>query len=851
MQYLFSVIIPIYNCENYLRECIESTLSQTIGKEKIQIILVNDSSPDNSEAICKEYESKYNNVIYIKQPNQGVSAARNNGIEHATGEIINFLDSDDKWDTDAFRQAYEQIKAHPEIKMFASRVKFFEARTDYHPLDYKFKEDKIVDIKEDFQYPQLFSNSAFFRRNSLEDIRFSPDVRYGEDVRFNADFLMRHGQYMILSKPVYYYRRRASGMSAVQVASKSKAGFFERYDTVYTYMFEKSKEKYGYILPYFQYLVAEDLQWYIKKATVSVMKKCRDEYTFTYKTLLQDIDDDIILSMKNVSIAKKHYMLTLKHGEYENFTLNKKGSIIIGETAKYSLKTKKILTIQTIDIGKKKVRMCGSIKYPLNKKYFEVLYSVNDNMKALPLKTDSKGFYGFDGVLYYHDYFDITVPKLSVVKFYIRFKDNNPVQMKIHYDILSHLNHKSLLKYVKNGTMVYNLKESIHIEPYKFNPRRTLRLIKQLSFSVIMTRMLIRFIKPLLRREIWLVSDRRNVAGDNGEAFFEYLAQHKEINSYFVIDKSSADYERLKKTGKVTDAGSAKHRILHLLASKNISSQADLFAINPLENKSDFRDISNSDFVFLQHGITKDNLSTWLNKRNKDIKLFITSAKPEYKSIKEYPYDYDHEVVLTGMPRFDKLENKEQNLIAIMPTWRYSIEGKLIDGVREYSEELKYSEYFKFYNRLINDERLKEFAEKNNYKILFVVHPCHSPNIKDFSSDFVDIQTNVSYKDVFSKASLLVTDYSSVAFDFAYLRKPVIYTQFDKKEFFSSHTYSEGYFSYEENGFGPVVYNYEDTINAILQNIELSDAYKKKIDDFFVFSDRKNCERTFEEIKKI
>ena len=96
MSYLFSVIIPIYNCEEYLEECVDSVLGQTIGSEKIEIILVNDGSTDNSAEICKEYEKKYNNILYIEQKNQGVSAARNNGLKHASGELINFIDSDDK-----------------------------------------------------------------------------------------------------------------------------------------------------------------------------------------------------------------------------------------------------------------------------------------------------------------------------------------------------------------------------------------------------------------------------------------------------------------------------------------------------------------------------------------------------------------------------------------------------------------------------------------------------------------------------------------------------------------------------------------------------------------------------------
>ena len=97
-KYNFSVVIPIYNVEKYLEETIESVVNQSIGfKKNIQMILVNDGSPDNCEDICLKYKQKYpQNIIYIKQENQGVSAARNNGKKFAEGKYINFIDSDDK-----------------------------------------------------------------------------------------------------------------------------------------------------------------------------------------------------------------------------------------------------------------------------------------------------------------------------------------------------------------------------------------------------------------------------------------------------------------------------------------------------------------------------------------------------------------------------------------------------------------------------------------------------------------------------------------------------------------------------------------------------------------------------------
>lgn len=85
--------MPIYNVELYLTDAIESIINQTIGFENIQLILVNDDSPDKSEIICKEYAQKYpNNIVYVKKQNGGVSSARNYGLRYAEGRYIQFLD---------------------------------------------------------------------------------------------------------------------------------------------------------------------------------------------------------------------------------------------------------------------------------------------------------------------------------------------------------------------------------------------------------------------------------------------------------------------------------------------------------------------------------------------------------------------------------------------------------------------------------------------------------------------------------------------------------------------------------------------------------------------------------------
>ena len=126
--YLISVIMAIYNTGRYLDESINSLINQTINYQKIQIILVNDGSTDNTEEICLEFQNKFKyNIKYIKINHGGVSLARNVGMKYAKGKYINFLDPDDKWDSNAFKYFIIFFKFYKNVDIVAGRLKFFEA----------------------------------------------------------------------------------------------------------------------------------------------------------------------------------------------------------------------------------------------------------------------------------------------------------------------------------------------------------------------------------------------------------------------------------------------------------------------------------------------------------------------------------------------------------------------------------------------------------------------------------------------------------------------------------------------------------------------------------------------------
>ena len=876
-KYKFSIIIPIYNVEDYLEETIESVINQSIGFESnVQMILVNDGSPDNSEEICLKYTKMYpDNILYIKQENGGVSSARNNGLKYAEGKYINFLDSDDKWNLDVFEKVYDFFENnYDEIDVVACRLKYFEARQGYnHPLNYKFTSNRLIDVSEKPNMIQMHAASCFVKNSAIGNVIFSKKLKYGEDSLFINQIILKKLKYGVMRNAVYLYRKRFNETSALDRGHSNPSYYNDTLKYFHDEINKLSKKMYKEIIPYIQYVSMYDLQWRIKRTIEPGVLNDEElkDYMNHIELLLRNINDSVIMDSKNIWKEHKLYALSLKYDcdiikkcEFHEDSLYFNGYNLL------SFKDHSILKINVINISKGKFQIAGQVNCPINEKDYCIYIETNgkkEKLKTIVSPFNSKQ--AIDGELYSNLLFNNNInfnDKLNI-KFYISYKDEE-ILMNPSFTQNGRISELMSLHYNKDGYMCYYENNTIIIEKNRFTKSFNLELkvlnsiIKDKKRNVLIYRLLAKILKMFKRKEIWFVSDRTMVANDNGMHLFKYInsINHKE-KVYFIIDKKSSDYNEMKKYGKVIAYNTLKYKLYYFLADKVISSQADVWVLNPFgRSEKYYRDIFTYDFVFLQHGVTKDDISSWLNLYNKNIRMFVTSSNDEYDSLINGTYYYDKNVVkLTGMPRFDNLYDESKKKIAILPTWRKALSGhsNVSLGTRDYNPSFKESEYFKFYNSLINDEKLLAVMKKNGYNGLFLVHPSHKENSIDFKSNdiFTVIDGFADYQEIFKEASLLVSDFSSVPFDFAYLYKPVIYSQFDKESFFENHIYGEGYFSYEKDGFGPVTYDYQSTINEIIKainnNCKIEKKYENRINKFYKYHDHNNCKRVYEEIKKI
>ncbi len=308
-KYKFSVIVPIYNVEKYLAEALDSVINQTIGfEENIQLILVNDGSPDNSGDICIKYRDMYpENIIYIDKENEGVSIARNTGIGYVEGKYVNLLDSDDKWALDAFEKVYDYFEQHyNEIDLLACRIKLFEAQNNFHGLDYRFwgRGTRIADLNDPSElFTVQFTNApTFVKAETIKDneaLRFDPRLKFGQDSVFTNKIILEKCKYGLLKEALFYYRKRQSNNSAVNKMAFEKFYYTDKLDYYHRELFRYSKEKYNEVIPYIRSVVACDLMWRFDRSEVHNVLSEEEYNTFkqTCYELLSQVDDKIIFGL--------------------------------------------------------------------------------------------------------------------------------------------------------------------------------------------------------------------------------------------------------------------------------------------------------------------------------------------------------------------------------------------------------------------------------------------------------------------------------------------------------------------------------------------------------------------------
>lgn len=834
---IYSVVSAVYNVESYLDEFFGSLVRQTLEFSRhIEIIMVDDGSTDASPDIIRRWQNKYpKNIRYIRKNNGGQASARNLGMEAIRGEWVTFIDPDDFVSANYFAEVHKAIsgaKRRPAM-VSCNFIFYFDGEkrySDTHPLKYRFaKGNSTVDFAKPTKNIQLSCATAFF---DAAIILSDNNLRIDERIRpsfEDANFVNRYlsictcKDVVFLAAAKYYYRKRASGMSTLDTAWE-KPGL---YGDVLEYGLLALLRRYANsVVPiYLQRTALYHLIWYFKRITAkpATLHILNDEQRRRFWALLEEIfqyiDRSTILEFELAGTWFLHKVGLLN--------LFGKGGPDF-----------QIVYVNNLDQEQGLVQL----RYFTGHLGYEAFH-VNGE-EVTPAYATNR-LHLFDGRIFVNERLIwIALPRAGKLAVTL---DVPAVRLSLGSTQTSQLEASAIHEYFakKKGAVAASKL------PY------WVRFIRWLSQT-----------NPVVRKYggAWVFMDRDNKADDNAEHLYRYVRDNKStVRPFFLIRRRCRDWTRLRKQGfSLIPFGGIRHRLLMLNCEQFISSHVDAYLTNFMDRRL-YGDMLRYRFTFLQHGVTKDDLSNWLNE--KDIDCFITAAPREAESIagaSRYKFS-GREVVMTGFPRHDRLlsgQSVSERIILIMPTWRSSLVGTAIGNskYRALNPHFKDSQFFQEWHAILHDAEIARMAKSAGYRILFHPHPNIIPYIGEFNLpphiELFDQNSGESIQTIFLQSRILITDYSSVAFEMAMAKRCIIYFQFDQIDVFAgAHTYDPGYFSYESDGFGPVCLDRTSLVVSLRDLLAgdgvMPSAYSARVERFFGYLDSNNCERVFSAIKRI
>lgn len=871
----FSIIIAFNNAKRHLDNSIQSVFNQSFGfEDNVQLILIDCASDDGSYEIALDYESKFpENVLLLSCKSFSIEDGRNLGIGYCTGNYINFLDCRDYLDKNALEEINTAIDEYGE-NIICLPVSVYT--NDDLSIPRTYERTGIIDVYDNPQFFLRFIYSAFIKKELLEDITFDFRIMDSQETAFACKLLLKNAKYLLLNNGVYYFFRKRNEIH--EWLMQNNEFYTNNIDFFLKELIDYSIEKTNKLEDFIKYVVLENLIRLLENTPVAEVLS-QGELEDFYKKMKYILDfmksDEIVEICNNISHSS--FLICVKNDTFtlENILNSKTNSLKIessnnnvqvfsGDYIIDDLSSRPIFldfaTLRedvlyfsgyfTSIINKDNISVDGIKQYSDGK--MEVIsatyyhYPTRDSQNMMGLEWDS--VYNFD----------LAIPiksksENSSVKLIVNYGDSIRMNCEIQFRQFCNISYSSHY-YVKDDKIImfdgkFNIMPYSYFKMAKYEIKGLMKIFKEKDLffkQALFFRVVNLLLYPFMRnKEIWIIMDRKQAADDNGEHFYKYaLKQDDGIKKFFSINENSNDYERLQKTyGNVLKFESKKHRFYYTFANKIISSQGSEFYLNPFRNREYHQTagISNVDFYFLQHGIIKDNMSSWLRKYDRNPKLIVTSTQLEYESLFDKGYNYGDKVIqLLGLPRYDNLNNQGlKKQIVIMPSWRNFLTDE---------EDVLKSEYFNRFNSLINNEKLINHAREKGYEIVFKPHPELVRYLDLFdTNDYVQFDENKKYQDIFNESALLVTDYSSIFFDFSYLKKPLIYYQYGNDYHYDS---DNGYFQYETMGFGPVIKQEDKLIDELIKYMDsgckMEDIYMKRVDDFFKYHDHNNSKRCYD-----
>ena len=841
----FSAIITANTIEG-TENTINSLIRQNSNfSESAEIIIIGNSIRKDIKSLYDRFFNKYpRNFKFIENGDEKLAEAKNESLKRACGDFIVFLNGGDVLTKGTLKNVSEFFKKNEDLNVIGIPILFSKDIEKHHWFYNRFNKTQIIDLIENPDSNPLFGPAKFIRKSSGGDIEFK-GVCIRDDYLFLNEILMDNPKIGYLQTGKCESSLILTKNPKLKDIQATKHYYINSREKNFKYLIGKSLEKYGEVPLFIQNALVYDIMIMLHgEHSEEIFSDFEaDEFRNSMKHVLSHICDEAILNNRSLDIYSTVNAFTLKYGEISDSLLSQ-----------LNLNT---IYIDIYNIFSEKLDVQATFPF-ISDADIDVIVNDEKTYKKVVRFPQREG-----------NYLNYKYLKDNTLQFTIPLSENNEYELEfelegksLEIDFSRPCNFSKTVGYAQSRHYLSTLKgNKILIEP-KTTAKWIRQEIKALSKMLrekepgykvgIPFRIMYMLGYPFLRnKRIWFYMDHPDSADDNGMHLFKYSQdKDRDIRKYFILRKGSKDFSKMEKIGNVLGYKSIKHRYLGLFAENIITSHPDNGIIYPFWGTyPHLAGLLKSKTTFLQHGIIKDDISPWLNRFSMDLFLFVTSSPQEYESVFENPYHYNEETVqILGLPRFDNLRKEEtRKKIFIMPSWRRPLSNKS-------KEFISKTEYFNRFNSLINNERMIDFCRKHGYELIFKPHP----NVYEYidlydTNDYVRIDFDyIDYQKIFNGAALLITDYSSVAFDFSYLHKPILYYQYTDDYHFDVAT---GYFKYETMGFGEVCREEDEIVDLVCEYIEngcqMKECYSKRVDEFFFFTDRNNCKRVYEAIRKL
>jgi glycosyltransferase involved in cell wall biosynthesis len=834
----YSVVIAAYNVGTYVDRCLNSLVQKSASlRDRIEILVVDDGSTDDTGERAMHWQRRYpERIRYWRKENGGAASARNLGLDHATGDWVTFVDADDCVDRGYFATVDEFLSSTTDDPcLVCGNVRFYYERSgrviNEHPLRFRFKFGTcVVDVFRSPKFLHLAAAQGFYKRSLIESyqLRFSElVVPIFEDAHFTARYLCHSAsrQVAFLPHAHYYYTKRRDQSSLVASAWQKPTRYKELLQHGYLDILNFAHEAFGQVPRYIQNLVLYDLSWMFLRLVdhdaelIKLGADRTENFIGLLRSILEFIDIDTIL-------------------EFDIAELPDYCKCGIIETLKGIRLAHSLIKVESYASESGCARLSHSFTHDDAESIFVDGARIDPLSEKTQIHTFAGRFFAYQRHLRIHlrsgsnCQVDVGALPSAIGLGRSRVPRVSPREILDQEELVVQ---QALGDYTPKWVKIWREIASVSATRNKF-------------------------------KGCWLLMDRDVQADDNAEHLYRYLLRkHPEIPAYFVLRRDSHDWRRLRQEGfRLIAFGSFSHKLAFLNCRLLASSHIDGYIVNFLPRKW-FGDLISHQFVFLQHGVTQGDISGWINQKYLD--CMITAGTPEWESIvtNKSPYRYSkHEVKLTGFPRFDALiEAREprQRTLLFMPTWRQYIVGDVVGKSNRRSHRPGFSDtqYALNWQRLLNSEALHELASRFGLDLVFFPHANMWPYLPEFG--LAPAVKAISHRDgciqrVLTSAMVLVTDYSSIAFDAALLQRAVLYYQFDKAEFHAGqHIHSGGYFDHARDGFGPCCTDVEQLLDELSQILDAGGIpkpeYFERMRRFFPYRDNKNCERVFDVVTRL